>query len=389
MISLLSRLFIKDWCNYSDKKVRRAYGMLCGFAGIFLNLLLFCIKLTIGLISKSVAITADGFNNLSDVASSVVQVSGFKLSSKKADKEHPFGHGRIEYISGLIISFLILLMGFELVKSSFITLLEPKKIDFNMVSFFILVAAILVKFYMYFYNHSIGKKIDSPTLEATARDSLSDCLSTAIVILSSVFGRYTNLPLDAIAGFIVAFFILYEGYESAKETAEPLLGTPPTKEFVEQIQKEVLRHPPICAMHDLIVHNYGPGRLIISLHAEVPGDRDIFELHDVIDNTENDLNKKFKCQAVIHMDPIDVNDERLNEIKNYLAQNLIKIESDLTVHDVRLVPGKTHSNLIFEVVKPFNCKYSDKVLEQKIEKLVSQKYKDIRCVMTFECSFVQ
>ncbi|WP_147634082.1 cation diffusion facilitator family transporter [Treponema pectinovorum] len=389
MICLLSRLFIKDWKNYSDKRVRHSYGILTGIAGIGFNILLFFVKIMIGIFSKSVAITADAFNNLSDAASSFVQVLGFKLSLKKADKEHPFGHGRIEYISGLIISFLILLMGFKLLESSVISFFKPAKIDFSILSFFILMSSIFVKFYMYFYNHRIAKKIDSLTLEAAAKDSLSDCLSTAIVIISGIFGRFTDFPLDSIAGFIVSFFIIYEGFKSAKETAQPLLGTPPTKEFVKQIEEEVLKHKPIYSMHDLIVHNYGPGRLIISLHAEVPGDVNIFELHDVIDNTENDLNKKFNCQAVIHMDPIDTHNKRLKEIKNFLLLNISKIYQGLNIHDVRLVPGKTHSNLIFEVVKPFNCEIPNKILNEKIKDLLKKQYSDVNCVISFESPFVQ
>lgn len=388
MIKLLAKLFIKNNKDYSKPEVRTAYGMLCGSFGIFLNILLFAGKLTAGLIAKSVAMTADAFNNLSDAASSVVQLFGFKLSSKKPDPEHPFGHGRMEYISGLIISFLILLMGFELLKSSIDSVRHPETVSFNILSICIMSASIIVKIYMYIYNHSIGKKINSVSLEAVAKDSLSDTISTFVVIASALLSPYTTLPVDGIAGIIVAGFILYAGYESAKETIEPLLGAAPELEFVKAIEEELMTHKPIIAMHDLVVHDYGPGRLMVSLHAEVPGDQNIFELHDVIDNAEVDIASKFNCHVVIHMDPIDSNNERLSELKKFLHENLKTIHPDLNCHDVRMVPGKTHTNLIFDVVKPFGCKLTDKELKNQITNLVRKDNKDIFCVITVDQPFV-
>ena len=388
MIKLLAKLFIKNNKDYSKPEVRTAYGMLCGSFGIFLNILLFAGKLTAGLIAKSVAMTADAFNNLSDAASSVVQLFGFKLSSKKPDPEHPFGHGRMEYISGLIISFLILLMGFELLKSSIDSVRHPETVSLNILSICIMSSSIIVKIYMYIYNHSIGKKINSVSLEAVAKDSLSDTISTFVVIASALLSPYTTLPVDGIAGIIVAGFILYAGYESAKETIEPLLGAAPELEFVKAIEEELMTHKPIIAMHDLVVHDYGPGRLMVSLHAEVPGDQNIFELHDVIDNAEVDIASKFNCHVVIHMDPIDSNNERLSELKKFLHENLKTIHPDLNCHDVRMVPGKTHTNLIFDVVKPFGCKLTDKELKNQITNLVRKDNKDIFCVITVDQPFV-
>ena len=389
MVSLLSKIFIKDRFNYSDKNVRHQYGMLCGFFGIFLNLVLFAFKAFAGFITKSIAVTSDAFNNLSDAASSIVQILGFKLSSKKPDMEHPFGHGRMEYISGLIISFFIFLMGFELLKTSFEGLFKPAGTKFSLLSVSIMIFSILVKTYMYFYNHTIGKKIDSVSMEAVAKDSLSDCIATFVVILSAFLGRFTSFPVDSVAGLIVALCIIYAGYDSAKETIAPLLGTPPSKQFVEDIEKELLAHKPIIAMHDLIVHDYGPGRTIVSLHAEVPGDRNIFELHDVIDNAEVDIGKKFDCQATIHLDPIDTKNIRLAELTTELKEILPLVEENLFAHDIRMVPGTSHTNLIFDVVKPFSCKCSNVELSKKINEKIKEKHPDINCVITVDSPFVK
>ncbi len=389
MIKILARLFVRNYKNYSDSKVRFSYGVLCAVTGIVFNVILFALKFFAGIISKSVAVTADAFNNLSDSASSVIELLGFKLASKEPDKNHPFGHGRFEYISGLFISFLILLMGFELIKSSVKAIFRPEELTSGLFPLAVMIFSILIKCYMYFYNHSLAKKISSVSLEAVAKDSLSDCISTSVVLLSTVAARYVDFPLDGIAGTIVAAFILKTGFDSARDTIAPLLGTAPTKEFVMQVQKEVLKHKPICGMHDLIVHDYGPGRILLSLHAEVPGDRDIFELHEIIDETEVALSRKFKCVAVIHMDPIDVKNERLNEIKLFMMNSLPKIDSDLKFHDVRLVPGKRHTNLIFDIVKPFNCPLTDKMLKTRINRLIKGSYSDINCVITIDSPFVQ
>ena len=389
MIKILARLFVKNYKNYSDSKVRFSYGVLCAVTGIVFNVILFALKFLAGIVSKSVAVTADAFNNLSDSASSVIELLGFKLASKEPDKNHPFGHGRFEYISGLFISFLILLMGFELIKSSVKAIFRPEELTSGLFPLAVMIFSILIKCYMYFYNHSLAKKISSVSLEAVAKDSLSDCISTFVVLLSTVAARYVDFPLDGIAGTIVAAFILKTGFDSARDTIAPLLGTAPTKEFVMQVQTEVLKHKPICGMHDLIVHDYGPGRLLLSLHAEVPGDRDIFELHEIIDETEVALSRKFKCVAVIHMDPIDVKNERLNEIKLFMMNSLPKIDSDLKFHDVRLVPGKRHTNLIFDIVKPFNCPLTDKMLKTRINRLIKGSYSDINCVITIDSPFVQ
>ena len=378
MLSLLSKLFIKDYKNYSDSKVRTQYGVLCGGYGIFWNILLFGAKFIVGTISASVAMVADAFNNLSDAASSVVNILGFKLASKKPDPEHPFGHGRMEYISGLVISGLIFLMAVELFKSSLNGLIqgiaEPVKQQINVFSLVVMILAIFVKLYMYLYNHSVAKKINSVSLEATAKDSLSDTISTFVVIISLVIGQFTTFPVDGLAGIVVSFFIFYAGYEAAKETLQPLLGSKPEEDFVKEIEKEVLRHKPIVGIHDLVVHDYGPGRKMISLHAEVPGDMEIFELHDVIDVTEVDVSAKFGCVTVIHLDPIDINNPLLDENKKMVEEIVKSLDENLSIHDFRMVPGETHTNLIFDVVKPFDSKISDEEMLSKIrESVLAQK----------------
>lgn len=388
MIVPFAKIFIKDYKNYENEKVRREYGILCSVTGIFLNLLLFAGKLFAGIISGSVAMKADAFNNLSDAASSIISLLGFKLSGKKPDADHPFGHGRMEYISGLVISFLILLMGFELGKSSILSILTPAKIECGIIQAVILSASILIKLFMYLYNHGTGKKIKSPTMEAVAKDSLSDMISTGVVILSMVLSIFTSLPVDGIGGLIVAFFILKTGIESTKDTINPLLGLPPEKEFVESIEKLVLTHKPICGIHDLIVHDYGPSRVFVSLHAEVPGSYDVFALHEVIDETEVDIYQKFNCLCTIHMDPIDTENQRLNTLKELSRQTAMEIDSKITIHDVRMVPGEKHTNLIFDAVRPHECSLSKEELKKELTKRIHEKENDVYCVITIDDPYV-
>lgn len=384
MFGLLVKIFIKDKDNYSDAAVRTQYGVLSGAFGIFLNILLFSLKLIFGLLAKSVAMVADAVNNLSDAASSIVQILGFKLSSKKPDLEHPFGHGRLEYVSGLIISFFILLMGFELFKSSCQKIFSQEKASFSYLTLGILILSILIKFYMYLYNHKIAKKINSVSMEATAKDSFGDMISTSLVIIALLVSRFTSFSVDSLAGIIVAIFILKTGFESAKDTINPLLGTSPSKDFVDAIHDEVMKFSPICGVHDFVAHDYGPGRLMISLHAEVPGDMDIFKLHDVIDVAEKSISEKFNCSLVIHMDPIDTKNCHLAELKSILKEELSEIHSGLTCHDVRMVPGPTHINLIFDVIKPFDLKLSDKDLKSIIAKKMLTRCNNVFCVITID-----
>lgn len=388
MIKLLSKLLIKDHSKYTDATVRRKYGVLCSTFGIFLNILLFTAKFLGGLISSSVAMMADAFNNLSDAASSFISVLGFKLSGKKPDRDHPFGHGRIEYIAGLIVSFLIMLMGFELFTSSIESIRNPSKIEGGLIPVIIMVAGVLVKLYMYLYNHSIGKKISSPTMEAVAKDSLSDMISTFIVIISIILSNFISFPVDGIGGLIVAVFIFKTGIESAKDTINPLLGLPPEKEFVDAIEEEVMKFDGIVGIHDLVVHDYGPGRVMISLHAEVPGNRNIFDLHEVIDMAEFALAQRFNCMATIHMDPIDTKNERLAILKEVAKEEAQKLDPSCSVHDVRMVPGEKHSNLIFDVVRPYECKYTSEELREKLFMNINKREPDVFSVITVDTPFV-
>ena len=389
MIKLLARLFIKDYKNYSEPRVRSQYGVLCGAFGIFLNAVLFALKFIFGTLAASVAMVADAFNNLSDAGSSLVQILGFKLSAKKPDPDHPFGHGRIEYIAGLIVSFIILYMGVALLKDSVISIMKPEPIKTNVLSVVIMAIGILVKLYMFIYNHLIAKKIDSVAMDVVAKDSLNDVISTAVVIVAIIGSHFTTLPLDGIGGLVVAAFILKTGFEAASDTIAPLLGSAPSAELVYQIEEELMKHEPIVGMHDLVVHDYGPGRMMISLHAEVPGNLNIFSLHDVIDVAEHDISLRFGCQVVIHMDPVDTENKRLAELKNVLAQEIVKIDPELKYHDVRMVPGDTHTNLIFDVVKPFSCALSDEKLKLVIHEAVHARCPDVYCAITVDQPFVK
>lgn len=390
MISLLSKIFIKDYKNYSDCKVREQYGVLCGGFGIFLNVLLFISKLVAGILSISVAMIADAFNNLADAASSVIQILGFKIASMKPDPKHPFGHGRVEYITGLIISFLVLFMGVELLKSSIKAIIHPEVIEANNISIVILIVAVFIKFYMMAYNSSIGKKINSVAMKATATDSFCDGISTSLVLVSIIISRFTTLPIDGIAGIIVSGFIIFGGIDAAKDTIGPLLGSAPSKEFVASIEKVVMAHKPIVGIHDIVVHDYGPGRMMISLHAEVPGDGNIFELHDVIDMAENDVSKQFCCHTVIHMDPVDLHNKQLSLFKGIIKTELKNLNSELKAHDIRIVPGVTHTNLIFDVVKTIGYTGTDQELCDGIIKALKQypEFKDVNFVITVDQPYV-
>lgn len=373
MLTLLSRIFIRSEKETNDPAVRQAYGMLCGSVGIFLNLCLFIGKFAAGVLSNSIAITADAFNNLSDAGSSIITLIGFKMAGQKPDPDHPFGHGRIEYISGLLVSIIIILMGFELLKSSFDKILHPEELTFSPVVLLILLASILVKCYMYFYNHRLGKRFSSSAMLATATDSLSDMLSTAVVLIATLVSHYSGLGIDSWCGILVGLFICYSGFGAAKDTISPLLGQAPEPEFVRQVTDIVMAHPEIVGTHDLIVHNYGPGRVLLSLHAEVPADGDILKLHDVIDTIEHELRDTLSCHAVIHMDPVQVGDAETDRLKALVGACLETIDPALSMHDFRIVAGPTHTNLIFDVVTPYRFKLSDSELTALIQEKVQEK----------------
>ena len=359
---------------------RSAYGKLCGVVGIVLNVILFAGKFFAGMLSHSIAITADAFNNLSDAGSSVITLAGFKLAEQKPDSDHPFGHGRVEYLSGLMVSAVILLMAFELVKDSIDKIVNPVEVEFSPLVLMILLASIAVKCYMAFYNYVVGKKIDSAALKATSTDSLSDCVSTAVILIATLVGYYADIQIDGYCGVIVGLLIFWAGYNAAKDTLDPLLGQAPEPEYVEKIERMVMEFDPesIVGVHDLIVHDYGPGRRVISLHAEVPAEGDILQLHDVIDNLEVKLRMELGCLATIHMDPVATKDERVKALKTQCVGIIKEIGNSLTLHDFRVVLGESHTNLIFDVVIPYEFALSDvettKLIQEKVWDQIGKNY---------------
>ena len=369
MISLLARIFLKS-DGKTEAQLRKDYGILCGAAGIGFNVLLFLGKFFAGTISGSIAITADAFNNLSDAGSSFVTMLGFQLAGQKPDSDHPFGHGRIEYLSGLAVSMLILLMGFELAKSSLDKILHPEPVESGALVIVILCVSIAVKLYMSFYNRRLGKKLNSAAMLATAADSLSDSVATTAVLLATLVSQFTGLLIDGWCGILVAAFILWSGVGAAKDTLDPLLGTPPTHEFVQEIKDLVMAHPAIIGIHDLIVHDYGPGRVMISLHAEVSASENVLDLHDEIDNVEKELREKLGCEAVIHMDPIVTDDGVTQETRERVAALVRCIDDSISIHDFRMVAGPTHTNVIFDAVVPFQFRLTDTEVTEKIKTAV-------------------
>ena len=371
MIGLIGKYIIKKKnAGESEKLARQIYGTLCSVVGIMLNVLLFAGKYFAGVISGSIAIMADAFNNLSDAGSSFITLIGFRFAGKKPDIDHPFGHGRFEYISGFVVSMAILMMGFELAKSSISKIIHPEKIETSIVSMVILVISIAVKLYMVFYNKTIGNKINSSAMKATATDSLSDAVATTFVLVSMLVMRFTGINIDGYTGAIVAVFILLAGYNAAKDTLNPLLGKNPEPEFVDAIKDIVMSHEKVVGIHDMVVHDYGPGRVMVSLHAEVPGDGDIFELHDSIDHIERELTEKLGCDAVIHMDPIETNNEVVSQLKEKVENGVKLLLDGATIHDFRMVQGPTHTNVIFDVVVPYSVKDSNEEVKEKVCKMV-------------------
>ena len=389
MIELLARWFIPHRDNTADGAVRRAYGTLCGAVGIGLNVLLFIGKFFAGQLSGSIAVTADAFNNLSDAGSSAVTLLGFRLAGKKPDPDHPFGHGRIEYISGLIVAGLILLMGVELAKSSFDKILHPEEVTFSTLALVILAVSVAVKLYMWHYNRRIGGKIRSAAMEATASDSLSDAAATSAVLLAMLIGRWTGLAVDGYVGMVVALFILFSAYKAAKETLSPLLGQAPDPELVQHIRDIVEEHDTVVGIHDLVVHDYGPGRQMVSLHAEVPASGDILQLHDVIDNIERELHEKLHVQAGIHMDPIVTDDETVDALRRQVAELVRQVEPRMTVHDLRVIRGTTHTNLVFDAVLPLDAAITPAEAGRRIREKVAELDGDYYAVVTVEHSFTE
>ena len=371
MIEWLARRLIPGREHTSSPDVRRRYGTLCGAVGIFWNLLLFAGKFAAGTISGSVAVVADAFNNLSDAGSSVITVVGFRLAGKKPDPQHPFGHGRMEYIAGMLVSVLILMMGAELVQSSLEEILHPEMPEVHWAVLAVLLLSIAVKCYMAYYNRAIGRKVNSPTLLAASSDSLSDCFSTLAVLLSALAAHFLGWNLDGWCGLLVSVLILWAGVTSLRDTVNPLLGQAPDPEFTEQVEALVLSHPGILGVHDLMVHDYGPGRRMISLHAEIPASSDLVEAHTLIDHIEQDLADTLDCHAVIHMDPIVIGDAHTDKVERQVSELVRRVDRQLLLYDFHMVSRNGRMKLIFSVGAPYTLPLSDEELKTRIDRRIA------------------
>lgn len=388
MTDFLVNKFIKDSTNIESTEVRTRYGMLASVVGIFCNVLLFSVKLTIGLILSSLAVTADAFNNLSDAASSIISFIGVKMAGKPADAEHPFGHGRIEYIAALIVSFLVIEVGFTFFKSSISKILHPEEISFDLVPFVILILSILVKLWMAFFNNKLGKRIDSKVMLATAADSLGDVITTSATVLSIIICHFTSINVDAIAGLIVSAIVIWSGISIAKDTLEPLIGERVPTELYQKITDIVESYDGIVGTHDLIVHNYGPNRSMATIHAEVPNDINIDVSHEIIDKIERDVKKDLNILLVIHMDPVEMRDEEVLSLREKTSRIVHALDPELNFHDFRVLKENEQRNLIFDLVIPDS--YSEKDANRVMHQLVSLLHEmdeNVECIITLDRSF--
>ena len=388
MTDFLVNKFIKDSTNIESTEVRTRYGMLTSVVGIFCNVLLFSVKLTIGLILSSLAVTADAFNNLSDAASSIISFIGVKMAGKPADVEHPFGHGRIEYIAALIVSFLVIEVGFTFFKSSISKILHPEEISFDLVPFVILILSILVKLWMAFFNNKLGKRIDSKVMLATAADSLGDVITTSATVLSIIICHFTSINVDAIAGLIVSAIVIWSGISIAKDTLEPLIGERVPAELYQKITDIVESYDGIVGTHDLIVHNYGPNRSMATIHAEVPNDINIDVSHEIIDKIERDVKKDLNILLVIHMDPVEMRDEEVLSLREKTSRIVHALDPELNFHDFRVLKENEQRNLIFDLVIPDS--YSEKDTNRVMHQLVSLLHEmdeNVECIITLDRSF--
>ena len=388
MTDFLVNKFIKDSTNIESTEVRTRYGMLASVVGIFCNVLLFSVKLTIGLILSSLAVTADAFNNLSDAASSIISFIGVKMAGKPADAEHPFGHGRIEYIAALIVSFLVIEVGFTFFKSSISKILHPEEISFDLVPFVILILSILVKLWMAFFNNKLGKRIDSKVMLATAADSLGDVITTSATVLSIIICHFTSINVDAIAGLIVSAIVIWSGISIAKDTLEPLIGERVPAELYQKITDIVESYDGIVGTHDLIVHTYGPNRSMATIHAEVPNDINIDLSHEIIDKIERDVKKDLNILLVIHMDPVEMRDEEVLSLREKTSRIVHALDPELNFHDFRVLKENEQRNLIFDLVIPDS--YSEKDANRVMHQLVSLLHEmdeNVECIITLDRSF--
>lgn len=387
MTKFLIRSFVKDYENVKDRMVRSSYGKMAGWVGIFCNVLLFISKFLVGLMSGSVSISADAINNLSDASSNIISLLGFKMGSKPADQDHPYGHARYEYLSGLLVAVVIMVIGVELLQTSFLKIRNPEPVEFSWIMVGILVGSILVKLWMALFNRFIGRIIDSETLIATAADSRNDVISTAAVLAASLLSHFTSLDLDGWMGMAVALFILYSGVGLVKDTLDPLLGKAPSPALVEMIQKKVMSYEGVLGTHDLMVHDYGPGRLFASVHVEMAAEEDVLKCHEIIDNIEKDFFENENLNMIIHFDPIVTSDEAVGDLRRWLSRQVRNIDERMTIHDLRIIPGDSHTNMIFDCVVPHEFSLTDSEVKQRIQELVTTEYPGYCCVITVDKSY--
>ncbi len=389
MLDAILRKFVPNYTKTGDRAARQSCGVLSGVVGIALNLLLFAGKLAAGLLAGAISVTADAFNNLSDAASSVVTLVGFRLAGQKADAEHPFGHGRMEYLAGLVVSLLILLVGVELGKSSVEKILHPEETQLSILTAVILLVSIAVKLWMGWFNGALAKRIKSEALRATATDCRSDAIATAAVLLGLILSRVFTLPLDGWVGVLVAILILKAGLESAKATLDPLLGQPPEPDEVQAIEAFILKYEPIQGIHDLVIHDYGPGRRMMSVHAEVPDNSDLMTVHDVIDHVERELKREFSMEAVIHMDPVQTGNPQVEKLRSTVAEQARLIHPELTIHDFRITAGPRFTNLIFDVVVPYEVKLDDRAVKEELTARLAALDPSYRAVIEVDRAYVR
>lgn len=372
MTNFLIKTFVRDYENTENAVVRTRYGVLSGIVGICLNIILSVFKMIFGALTKSISIVADGVNNLFDAFSSIISLVGFKISGKPADKEHPFGHGRIEYVSALTLAFFILIMGFELAKTSVGKFRNPEQVIFNWPALIVLVCSIAGKIWLAYFNTSVGKKIDSVAVNAVVTDSIGDIAATTGTLIALIASRFTSLPVDAVVGVLVALVVMYAGIGIIKDTMGPLLGEPPSKEIVDKLEELVMSYDGVVGIHDLVLHSYGNAKVIGSLHAEVPANVDVLMSHNIIDNIENDIKEKLGIEISIHMDPVAVDDELTNKLKEIAVKAVADTAPEITIHDFRIVEGYTHTNLIFDAVLP----HKFFMTEEEFKNTVSEKIKE-------------
>ena len=389
MLNILARLFIKDYKNTKEANVRSAYGVLCAIMGIITNLLICVFKIVVGIISGAISIMADGINNLTDGGSSLITLIGFKMANKPADKDHPFGHERIEYINGLIVSLIVLVIGVLLAKTSIEKIINPEVInlDYFILALIVLIGSILVKIWQNIFYNKCAKLIDSPALKATAKDSFADILSTSVVLISLIIFKIWNVNVDGYIGLVVALLIIYNAIKLVLETSSPLIGEAPSKEFVNSVEKKILSYDGVLGIHDLVIHTYGKAKTFISVHVEVDADVDILVSHDMVDNIEHDFLKE-NINLVVHMDPVKTNDPETNKLKSLIATILNNIDKNLSFHDFRVVHGPTHTNILFDVVVDTSYNKKDEELIEEINKSVKEINECYNLIITIDRNYI-